>query len=591
MRAILLSFDSLNRRMLPAYGCDWIHASNFERLAQRSVLFDTCYAGSMPCIPARRELHTGRYNFLHRSWGPLEPFDDSVPELLGQSGVHTHLISDHPQYWWQEGPSYSRRYATHEFERGWDSDAWKVQLGLTEPPTRSAYEGRQHWTNRQYEELCGHHQTRVFDDAEEFLRTNGREQSWFLFVDEIDPHEPFVSSSEWQALYPHAYHGPHFDCPYYARVTEEPEAVEHLRMEYAALVSMCDSSLGRLLDQMDKYSLWEDTMLIVCTDHGLLLAEHGWWAKNLPPWYDELIHTPLFIWDPRSRVQGERRLSLVQTIDLGPTLLDFFGVEATPDMEGRSLRETIASDAPVREAGLFGMFGGHVCVTDGRYVYMRASKEQSNEPLFEYTLWPTRAFLGGVHPGLPALELAQSFTFTKDLRTLRLPGDAVLAPRVFGSLLFDLDVDPQQEQPLQDDELELRLASLMVELMRANDAPRDQFLRLGLPAEGEVGREHLVVRDQWPQVELSLRPMPATTNFPEAELSVTTPLARILANPEAAAIVNRHAPELEDLKVMADLDTLTLFRAATMSTRCLGWEQLEAIATELAELSPSAEGG
>ena len=40
-------------------------------------------------MPARRELHTGRYNFLHRSWGPLEPFDDSMPQLLDDNGAST----------------------------------------------------------------------------------------------------------------------------------------------------------------------------------------------------------------------------------------------------------------------------------------------------------------------------------------------------------------------------------------------------------------------------------------------------------------------------------------------------------------------
>ena len=64
---------------------------------------------------------------------------------------------------------------------------------------------------------------------------------------------------------------------------------------------MCDASLGRVLDVMDELDLWDDTMLIVCTDHGFLLGEHGWWAKMVQPWYDENIHTPLFIWDPRSR--------------------------------------------------------------------------------------------------------------------------------------------------------------------------------------------------------------------------------------------------------------------------------------------------
>ena len=82
-------FDSLNRAMLPPYGCEWVHAPNFQRLAERTVTFERSYIGSMPCMPARRDLHTGRYNFLHRSWGPLEPFDDSVPEIMQENGVYS----------------------------------------------------------------------------------------------------------------------------------------------------------------------------------------------------------------------------------------------------------------------------------------------------------------------------------------------------------------------------------------------------------------------------------------------------------------------------------------------------------------------
>lgn len=82
----------------------------------------------MPCMPARRELHTGRYNFLYRGWGPLEPFDDSMPQLLGQSGVYTHLATDHYHYWQDGGATYHNRYSTYEFSRGQEGDAWKAEV-------------------------------------------------------------------------------------------------------------------------------------------------------------------------------------------------------------------------------------------------------------------------------------------------------------------------------------------------------------------------------------------------------------------------------------------------------------------------------
>lgn len=52
MKAIVVLFDTLNRRFLPSYGADWTHMPNFERLAKASTTFDTCYGGSMPCMPA-----------------------------------------------------------------------------------------------------------------------------------------------------------------------------------------------------------------------------------------------------------------------------------------------------------------------------------------------------------------------------------------------------------------------------------------------------------------------------------------------------------------------------------------------------------
>ena len=128
MKAIMVMFDSLNRRFLPPYGCETIHAPNFARLAERTVTFDTCYAGSMPCMPARRELQTGRYNFLHRSWGPLEPFDDSMPEMLKQAGVYTHMITDHQHYWEDGGATYHNRFNSYEFFRGQEGDAWKGRV-------------------------------------------------------------------------------------------------------------------------------------------------------------------------------------------------------------------------------------------------------------------------------------------------------------------------------------------------------------------------------------------------------------------------------------------------------------------------------
>jgi len=498
MKAIMVMFDSLNRRFLPPYGCETIHAPNFARLAERTVTFDTCYAGSMPCMPARRELQTGRYNFLHRSWGPLEPFDDSMPEMLKQAGVYTHMITDHQHYWEDGGATYHNRFNSYEFFRGQEGDAWKGRVPAPDEklgPHANATLRRQDAINRTYlRNEADHPQTRVFDAGIEFVTTNLDRDNWFVQIETFDPHEPFFSYEKYKQHYAKPYDGEKLDWPEYRRVTEPPETVAYARDQYFALLSMCDASLGRVLDLMDEKNLWDDTMLIVCTDHGFLLGEHGWWAKMVQPWYDENIHTPLFIWDPRSKVHGERRQSLVQTIDFAPTLLDFFGLQPTPDMEGRPLGQTVADDTPVREAGLFGAFGAHVNVTDGRYVYMRAPKSADNRPLLEHTLMPThmRARFGPKE--FAATELVAAFPFTKGAPLLRLPGHAISSDDAFGfgTMLFDLAADPEQERPLSDPDVELRMINLMLDLMRRNHAPPSQYERLGLPETGAADRRHTV---------------------------------------------------------------------------------------------------
>ena len=123
MKLIFVLFDSLNRNALTCYGGTHVKTPNFQRLADQSVVFDTHYIGSLPCIPARRDMHTGRLNFLHRSWGPLEPYDNSFPAMMREARIHTHLASDHYHYFEDGGWSYHTRYSTWDFVRGQESDA------------------------------------------------------------------------------------------------------------------------------------------------------------------------------------------------------------------------------------------------------------------------------------------------------------------------------------------------------------------------------------------------------------------------------------------------------------------------------------
>jgi len=490
MKAIMVMFDSLNRHMLPPYGCEWVHAPNFKRLAEKTVTFDTCYVGSMPCMPARRELHTGRYNFLHRSWGPLEPFDDSMPEILKKNGISTHLVSDHYHYWEEGGCTYHTRYSTWDAVRGQEGDFWKADLTKNVHVPENYNEKyrnpkwiHQDWVNRHYmQKEEDQPQPQTFAKGMEFIRTNHAEDNWFLQIETFDPHEPYFCDQKYKNLYKKVHDGPVWDWPMYESVSQSEEEVQQMRNENAALISMCDTYLGKILDMMDEYDLWNDTMLIVNTDHGFLLGEHDWWGKCRMPFYEEIAHTPFFLWDPRCRKRGERRKSLVQTIDIAPTLLEYFGVERSKDMLGKPLRDTIAFDTPVRNAALFGNHGGHVNCTDGRYVYMRAPVSENNEPLFQYTLMPTHMTHTFSVDELKDIQLQEPFSFTKGCRTMKTDASGPGWPRAheFGTLLFDLQKDPQQKNPLNDSKVEKKMIDHMVQVMKENDAPVEQYERLGL---------------------------------------------------------------------------------------------------------------
>ncbi|WP_318389889.1 sulfatase [Enterobacter sp.] len=490
MKAVMLMFDTLTRNHLAPYGGDAI-TPNFSRLAKESVQFDNFYVGSMPCMPARRELHTGRYNFLHRSWGPLEPFDFSAMQALHQNGVHTHMVTDHKHYWRDGGATYHTRYSTFEFIRGQEGDCWKGQVekpqiswqGMEDDETRRRRAGRmtQDLINRAAMPTQAEHFThRTIAAGMEFLDTNQDQDNWFLQIECFDPHEPFFVPEKYLAQYgckPGEFDG---WVPYYCGAPGG-ENDDKARKFYQALITMCDDYLGQVMDKLKALNLWEDTLFIVCTDHGFLLGEHDWWGKNIMPVYNEIANTPFFIRDPRCKVTDERRSALAQTIDIPATLLEYFNVERPATMTGKPLRPVIENDTPIHDHALFGYFGGHLNITDGESVYMRCPREQGKEHLFEYTLMPTRIDSPFNVKELTDIRIHPGFDFTRGAQVMQIPASfGYLNPWRFGDKLFDVKRDPQQSQPLDDAQKVLEMAHAMRPLLEAHDAPPELYTRFAL---------------------------------------------------------------------------------------------------------------
>ena len=504
MKVVFVLFDSLNRLALGAYGGTSVPTPNFDRFArERAVTFDGHYVGSLPCMPARRDMHTGRLNFMHRSWGPLEPFDNSCFELLTRAGVHTHLVSDHLHYFEDGGGGYHTRFKTYDFVRGQEYDPW---IAMAKPPVerlREAYHARhydfgahpkrlQGAVNREViREEADYPGPQCFARAFEFLDRNAGTDDWLLQIECFDPHEPFHSPERFRAMFPTGYEGPVLDWPNYAKVTESEAEIAEIRANYAALVAMCDEYFGRLLDRFDADVLWDDTALILSTDHGFLLAEHDWWAKCRQPYYEEIAHVPLMVAHPAHRDRaGERRAALTQTGDLMPTFLELFGQPVPREVRARSVLPLVGEDGAHHEAVVFGVFGGPIGVTDGRHALYHYPPDTRAEGLHEYTLAPQHMTGPFELRELRTATLDPGFDFTKGAPVLRIDAlaDAKRVPMNDGlgwgddeTMLFDLRADPRQERPCRDAAVEERLHGEIARILREHDTPREVFDWYRLP--------------------------------------------------------------------------------------------------------------
>lgn len=505
MRAIFVLFDSLNRRMLEPYGSDIMRTPNFRRLAERTATFDNHYVGSLPCMPARRDLQTGRLSFLHRSWGPLEPFDRSLPQMLKAGGIYSHLITDHLHYFEDGGATYHTRFNSFEFVRGQEADPWKA---MVQPPwerLREKYHPAQ-YSQRQgsafFHNIVNREYIKTEDDfpcvqcfrlGGECIETNRAADDWFLQIETFDPHEPFHAPARFRDPFKTDYEGGVRDWPPYSRVTEHRAECDELKANYKAVLALCDEQMGKLLDRMDALDLWRDTMLVVTTDHGYLLGEHDWWAKNRMHVYQEIAHIPLFIHHPSwCGAAGTRRGGLTQTADLMPTFLETFGIDRPDAVTARSLLPMLADpNLRLHTSVIYGHFGGSVNITDGRYTYFRYPSAMHRQELNQYTLMPTHMLQFFTEKELLSATLMAGSRFSAGVPLLKIPvtsdspwyqshGPARMEETQ--TVLYDLETDPDQLTPLISAEVEAHLVGELVVRLQEADAPPEAFQRFGLNA-------------------------------------------------------------------------------------------------------------
>lgn len=487
MRTVLILLDSLNRRHLKAYDPNARGLTpHLDAFAEDCAVFDNHFIGSAPCMPARRDIFTGRMHFLERGWGGVEPFDITLPDVLRKNGVFTHIATDHAHYFEIGGENYCCAFNTWDFIRGQETDPWvsRVHQPTPDQPAYGRWFSQQRLNQATFVKEEDYPTPKTFRAACDWVRANKGSDDFFLMVEGFDPHEPFESPAEYLTLFERDYTGPQFNWSSYAPVTEPHPAVAHLENTYLATMAMADRWLGVFLDTLKETGMYEDTLIIFTTDHGHMLGEHGFTGKNYMHAYNELSHIPLMVRWPDRANAGRRFAGLTQNTDLMPTILAHYGCPVPDRVKGYDLRRQIEGQIPQRRQVIYGWFGRAVNVCDGRYTYFRAPQSADNTPCYQYCAMPSTAWRYFDEEYTDRMEFGRFLRHTSypvyKIPLLKGKDDADHLDYVMCSQLFDIKADYAQRQPLRSRQLEDTMCKKLAEGMRDADSPAEQYIRLGI---------------------------------------------------------------------------------------------------------------
>ncbi|MFH1570786.1 MAG: sulfatase-like hydrolase/transferase [Gemmatimonadota bacterium] len=413
MNVIVLLSDTFRYDYLGCNGNDWIGTEELDRFARRAACFDQHYLSSFPTIPNRTDLFTGRYSFPFHGWRPLATDIPVLSTIFGDAGYQSQLICDTPHLMGR----------AHQFERGFTGAYWiRGQEGdrpllkgnlaprqvvpsdartRVDPGMRDTKWGNlatlHTWTNRDWaweeDRFCA----QTARTASRWLEENADAQPFLLWVDFFDAHEPWDPPEYLVRRYDApGYDGPPMIHPNYGPASAFSRAeLANLKAHYAAEAYLVSKWVGHVLRKVEELGLFDDTVVVFTTDHGMFLGEHDRTGKSnihpdderVWPLYREIAHTPLMIAAPG--VKGGRRVqALAQPVDLLPTLLDLTGVKGKGlELHGHSLRPLLAgrrSGWPRRHAfsSTFLRHGGPT-VTDGRWTYLSYGEKGGRPELYD----------------------------------------------------------------------------------------------------------------------------------------------------------------------------------------------------------------
>lgn len=372
---LLICVDDL-RPQLGCYGYRETHSPHIDRLAGESCVFTRHYVQMAACGPSRCSLLTGRRHTTWDAWAQLrksraEPeYPSSFAHVFRRGGYRTVCIGkvshepggvmDDEQRVHQAPYSWDLSYApTGEWETPWRAffsyaggKAYNKVIRMRKDEPRLPYESAAVDDSGYADGLNAGEAVKQLRD----LKSRGG--PFLLAVGFYKPHLPFNAPRRYWDLYDrrkvglpsnpgapknvdpaislHNSYEPttHYDWPSGAGNISDDEALT-LRHGYYACVSYVDAQIGKVLDEVKRLRLDRDTIVVLWSDHGWHLGEHGIFGKLTN--HEYAVRSPLIVKVPGLTRAGRRVQGLAETVDLYPTLLDLCGLKGPSDLAGESL--------------------------------------------------------------------------------------------------------------------------------------------------------------------------------------------------------------------------------------------------------------
>jgi len=372
---------------------------NLDAFTERAVEMSRFYTGSFPTIPERTDLITGRYAW---PWVPWQYLDSPnvMPTMLNQHGYVTQLICDCPHLF---NAGFNRFFNAAYQVRGQEGDIPFVRMNdpikqvMPREKTRTGHHFQDRilvdihrWTNHYMDREDQTFPARTGSHIVRWLEENDQQRPFFLWVDFFDPHEPWDPPEYMVRKYDPDYTGTPMLHPNYGKATDlTPAELRNLRAHYCAEAELIDRWVGRILDKLDDLELWDSTIVVFTTDHGMSLGEHNRTGKSnindrddrYWPLYPEIAHIPFLIAAPG--IEGGRTCDLMgQPADILPTLIDLNGLDVEPPapFHGVSFAPSLRGkdQAPSRDVAICGC---HLRSQDGK------AKDQACTPVVYSESW------------------------------------------------------------------------------------------------------------------------------------------------------------------------------------------------------------